>query len=120
MVALLEGHPAVSAVHHPNLPSHPGHALVRRQQRLFGGIVTFELHGGLAAAKGFMEALTLFRPAESLGGTESLVSHPSTMTHASMPPDVQLTAGITPGMIRLSVGIETIDDLLADLERSLG
>ena len=119
VVALLDGHPVVSAVHHPNLPGHPGHALALRQQRLFGGIVTFELHGGLAAAKAFMEALTLFCPAESLGGTESLVSHPSTMTHASMPPDVQLTAGITPGMIRLSVGIELIDDLLADLAAAL-
>ncbi len=119
VVDLLGRHPAVAAVHHPSLPGHPGHAVASRQQQLFGGIVTFELHGGLGAAKTFMEGLTLFCPAESLGGTESLVSHPGTMTHASMPPEVQLAAGITPGMIRLSVGIEQIDDLLADLTGAL-
>ncbi len=119
VVDLLGRHPAVAVVHHPSLPGHPGHALASRQQELFGGIVTFELHGGLDAAKTFMEGLTLFCPAESLGGTESLVSHPGTMTHASMPPEVQLAAGITPGMIRLSVGIEQIGDLLADLTVAL-
>ena len=119
VVELLAGHPAVAAVHHPSLPGHPGHALASAQQQLFGGIVTFELRGGLDAAKTFMEGLTLFCPAESLGGTESLVSHPGTMAHASMPPDVQLAAGITPGMIRLSIGIEEIDDLLADLSAAL-
>ncbi len=119
VIDLLGRHSAVATVHHPSLPGHPGHKLAARQQQLFGGIVTFELHGGLDAAKTFMEGLTLFCPAESLGGTESLVSHPGTMTHASMPPDVQLAAGITPGMIRLSVGIEQIDDLLADLAGAL-
>ncbi|MFT3970652.1 MAG: cystathionine gamma-synthase [Micropruina sp.] len=119
VVDLLGRHPAVAAVHHPSLPAHPGHDLAARQQQLFGGIVTFELHGGLDAAKTFLESLVLFCPAESLGGTESLVSHPGTMTHASMPPEVQLAAGITPGMIRLSVGIEHIDDLLADLAAAL-
>lgn len=118
-VELLGRHPAVAAVHHPSLPGHPGHELAARQQKLFGGVVTFELHGGLDAAKTLLEGLTLFCPAESLGGTESLVSHPATMTHASMPPDVQLAAGITPGMVRLSVGIEQIDDLLADLTQAL-
>ncbi len=119
VVELLAGHPAVAAVHHPSRPGHPGHALASAQQQLFGGIVTFELHGGLDAAKTFMEGLALFCPAESLGGTESLVSHPGTMTHASMPPEVQRAAGITPGMIRLSIGIEQIDDLLADLSAAL-
>ena len=119
VVELLGRHPAVAAVHHPSLPGHPGHELAARQQKLFGGVVTFELHGGLDAAKTLLEGLTLFCPAESLGGTESLVSHPGTMTHASMPPDVQLAAGITPGMVRLSVGIEQIDDLLADLTQAL-
>ncbi|MBP8921400.1 MAG: cystathionine gamma-synthase [Micropruina sp.] len=118
-VEMLGRHPAVAAVHHPSLPGHPGHELAARQQKLFGGVVTFELHGGLDAAKTLLEGLTLFCPAESLGGTESLVSHPATMTHASMPPDVQLAAGITPGMVRLSVGIEQIDDLLADLTQAL-
>ncbi|HMR22263.1 MAG TPA: cystathionine gamma-synthase [Micropruina sp.] len=118
-VELLGRHPAVAAVHHPSLPGHPGHELAARQQKLFGGVVTFELHGGLDAAKTLLEGLTLFCPAESLGGTESLVSHPGTMTHASMPPDVQLAAGITPGMVRLSVGIEAVDDLLADLTQAL-
>ncbi len=119
IVALLSGHAAVEAVHHPSLPSHPGHALAGQQQRLFGGIVTFELVGGEPAARAFMQGLTLFCPAESLGGTESLVSHPATMTHASMPPHVQQAAGITPGMVRLSVGIEEVDDLLADLSAAL-
>lgn len=118
-VELLGRHPAVAAVHHPSLPGHPGHELAARQQKLFGGVVTFELHGGLDAAKTLLEGLTLFCPAESLGGTESLVSHPGTMTHASMPPDVQLAAGITPGMVRLSVGIEAVEDLLADLTQAL-
>lgn len=119
VVDLLGRHPAVAAVHHPGLPEHPGHDLAARQQQLFGGIVTFDLHGGLDAAKTFLEGLALFCPAESLGGTESLVSHPGTMTHAAMPPEVQVAAGITPGMIRLSVGIEHIDDLLADLTGAL-
>ena len=118
-VELLGRHPAVAAVHHPSLAGHPGHELAARQQKLFGGVVTFELHGGLDAAKTLLEGLTLFCPAESLGGTESLVSHPGTMTHASMPPDVQLAAGITPGMVRLSVGIEAVEDLLADLTQAL-
>ena len=118
-VEMLGRHPAVAAVHHPSLPGHPGHELAARQQKLFGGVVTFELHGGLDAAKTLLEGLTLFCPAESLGGTESLVSHPATMTHASMPPDVQLAAGITPGMVRLSVGIEAVEDLLADLTQAL-
>ena len=119
IVHLLDGHPAVTAVHHPSLAGHPGHELASRQQQLYGGIVTFEVRGGLDAAQVFMAALTLFCPAESLGGTESLVSHPATMTHASMPPDVQAAAGITPGMVRLSIGIEAIDDLLADLSAAL-
>lgn len=119
IVGLLDGHPAVSVVHHPSLAGHPGHELAVRQQRLYGGIVTFDLAGGEAAAKAFMAGLTLFCPAESLGGTESLVSHPATMTHASMPPDVQADAGITPGMLRLSVGIEDVSDLLADLTAGL-
>ena len=119
IVHLLDGHPSVTAVHHPSLAGHPGHELASRQQQLYGGIVTFEVRGGLDAAQAFMAALTLFCPAESLGGTESLVSHPATMTHASMPPDVQAAAGITPGMVRLSIGIEAIDDLLADLSVAL-
>jgi len=119
IVQLLAGHPAVKVVHHPSLPTHPGHDLAAGQQRLFGGVVTFDLLGGEPAAKACMEGLTLFCPAESLGGTESLVSHPATMTHASMPPDVQLAAGITPGMVRLSVGIEQTDDLVADLRAAL-
>lgn len=119
VVDLLGRHPAVAVVHHPSLPGHAGHALASVQQRLFGGVVSFELRGGEGAARRFMESLTLFCPAESLGGTESLVSHPATMTHASMPSEVQAAAGITPGMVRLSVGIEQAEDLLADLGRAL-
>lgn len=119
IVTLLTDHPAVTAVHHASLASHPGHELAARQQRLFGGIVTFELGGGLPAAQACMDGLRLFCPAESLGGTESLVSHPATMTHAAMPPQVQAAAGITPGMLRLSVGIEDAADLVADLAAGL-
>ncbi|MFZ1412149.1 MAG: cystathionine gamma-synthase [Micropruina sp.] len=119
VVELLGQHPAVSGVHYPGLASHPGHDLARRQQSGFGGIVTFELHGGELQVRTFLDALTLFCPAESLGGVESLVSHPATMTHASMPPQVQAAAGITPTMLRLSVGIEDGADLVADLSRAL-
>lgn len=119
VVDLLAGHPAVARVLYPGLASHPGHAVAAGQQSGFGGIVSLDLHGGAAAARTLMESVALFCPAESLGGVESLINHPATMTHASMPPEVQQAAGITAGLVRLSVGIEDTDDLVADLRQGL-
>jgi cystathionine gamma-synthase len=115
----LQGHPAVAAVHYPGLASHPGHALATRQQRGFGAMLSFELNGGEAAVRSFLDGLECFSLAESLGGVESLVAHPATMTHASMDPAARQRAGITDSLLRLSVGIETADDLLADLTAGL-
>ncbi len=115
----LDAHPAVLAVYYPGLPSHSGHALAAGQQDGFGGMVSFTLAGGRAAAQAVAEALECFTLAESLGGVESLVAHPATMTHASMDAAARATAGIGDGMLRLSVGIEDIGDLVADLRRAL-
>jgi cystathionine gamma-synthase len=116
----LQGHPAVSAVYWPGLASHPGHALAARQQRGFGAMLSFELNGGELAVRSFLEGLECFSLAESLGGVESLVAHPATMTHAAMDSAARERAGITDSLLRLSVGIETADDLLADLTAGLG
>ncbi len=115
----LAGHPAVARVHYPGLADHPGHALAARQQDGFGAMVSFELAGGEAAIPAFLDGLQCFTLAESLGGVESLVAHPATMTHASMTPQQQEAAGITPGLLRLSVGIEAAEDLVADLAGAL-
>ena len=119
LVALLEGHEAVSAVHYPGLRTHPGHALARRQQSGFGGMLSFELAGGEAAVRALVDGLECFTLAESLGGVESLVAHPATMTHAAMTAEARAAAGITDGLLRLSVGIEHADDLVADLRAAL-
>jgi cystathionine gamma-synthase len=119
VAALLTGFPAVLAVHYPGLASHPGHAIAAGQQSGFGAMVSFRLAGGAAAARQVAEALQCFTLAESLGGVESLVAHPATMTHASMDPAARRIAGITGGLLRLSVGIESADDLLADLSRGI-
>ena len=115
----LAGHPAVARVHYPGLATHPGHALAARQQQGFGAIVSFELAGGKDAVRRFLDGLECFSLAESLGGVESLVAHPDTMTHAAMDPEARLAAGITPGLLRLSVGIEATEDLVADLREGL-
>jgi cystathionine gamma-synthase len=115
----LATHPGVSAVHYPGLPSHPGHALARRQQSGFGAMLSFELKGGTDAVRRFVEALRLFTLAESLGGVESLVAHPTTMTHAGMDAEARRLAGITDGLLRLSVGLEAEADLIADLGHAL-
>lgn len=115
----LEAHPAVLAVHYPGLASHPGHALAAGQQDGFGGMVSFTLVGGRAAARTVAEALECFTLAESLGGVESLIAHPATMTHASMDAAARAAAGIGEGMLRLSVGIEDARDLVADLGGAL-
>ena len=119
LVELLEGHPAVRALHYPGLPAHPGHALAARQQHGFGAMLSVELEGGEAAVRAFLDGLEAFTLAESLGGVESLVAHPATMTHAAMAPEARAAAGITDGLLRLSVGIEHVDDLLADLAAAL-
>jgi cystathionine gamma-synthase len=119
IAAALDGHSAVLAVHYPGLSSHPGHAIASGQQDGFGGMVSFTLAGGRAAAQTVAEALECFTLAESLGGVESLVAHPATMTHSSMDPAARAAAGIGEGMLRLSVGIEDSRDLVADLLRAL-
>ena len=114
----LEGHAKVKRVLYPGLASHPQHELARRQQRGFGAMITFDL-GSLAAARTLLNNVHLAALAESLGGVESLISHPATMTHSSMPPEVRVANGITDGMVRLSVGIEDVEDLIADLDQAL-
>lgn len=116
---LLDDHPAVARVHYPGLKQHPQHALAVRQQRGFGGIVSFELAGGRRAVGRFLDSLGLFSLAESLGGVESLVAHPATMTHAAMTPEARSLAGIGEGLLRLSVGLEDSRELCNDLARAL-
>lgn len=115
----LEGHPAVSKVFYPGLKSHPQHDLAARQQAGFGAMMSFELKGGLDAVKAVLDVVDLFSLAESLGGVESLIVHPASMTHAAMSPEAQATAGITGGLLRLSIGLEDADDLIKALERAL-
>lgn len=115
----LENHPAVERVYYPGLESHPQHGLAKSQMNGFGGMITFELKGGLPAAKTLLETVKLFALAESLGGVESLIEHPAIMTHASIPAEVRAELGIGDGMVRLSVGIEDAADLIADLEHAL-
>jgi cystathionine gamma-synthase len=111
--------PAVSRVYYPGLPSHPGHEVARRQQSGFGAIVSLELAGGTAAVRQFLDGLRYFSLAESLGGVESLVAHPATMTHAAMDEASRRAAGLADGLLRLSVGIESLVDLKADLAEGL-
>jgi cystathionine gamma-synthase len=115
----LVAHPAVKAVHYPGLPSHPQHALANRQQSGYGAMLSFELKGGLPAVRAFVAHLTCFTLAESLGGVESLIAHPATMTHASMSEDAKARAGLVDGLLRLSIGIEDGADLCADLDDAL-
>jgi len=119
LAQFLESHPKVSEVHYPGLPSHPQHDLARRQMRGFGGLLAFQM-GSLERARTVLESVRLMALAESLGGVETLISHPASMTHASVPPERRLQIGITDDMIRLSVGIEDLDDLREDLEQALG
>jgi len=115
----LHGHDTVAAVHYPGLAAHPQHALARRQQFGPGAVVSFELHGGETAVRAFLAGLRCFTLAESLGGVESLVAHPASMTHAAMPAGARAAAGIRDGLLRLSVGIEDVRDLLADIGAAL-
>jgi cystathionine beta-lyase/cystathionine gamma-synthase len=116
----LERSPGVKRVIYPGLPSHPDHDLARRQMSGGGGMISMELEGGLERARRFLSALELFTLAESLGGVESLAEHPALMTHASIPAEIRHAIGISDGLVRLSVGIEDLDDLWADLEQALG
>ena len=124
IAALLQRHDAVAQVYYPGLASHPGHAVAARQQKGFGAMISFELGGATAVAqeaavRAFVDGLRYFTLAESLGGVESLVAHPASMTHAAMTPEARANAGISDGLLRLSVGIESTDDLLADLAAGL-
>jgi cystathionine gamma-synthase len=119
LVSLLDAHPAVRAVHYPGLESHPGHAIAARQQSGFGAMLSVELEGGVDAVRAFLDGLQCFTLAESLGGVESLVAHPATMTHAAMSAEAREAAGIGDGLLRLSVGIEHVDDLVADIAAAL-
>ena len=119
VAARLRDHPAVSRVHYPGLEDHPDHALAARQQQGFGAMMSFELAGGVAAVQRFVRAVGCFTLAESLGGVESLVAHPATMTHVDMGAEARDRAGIGDGLLRLSVGLEHVDDLLAGLEAGL-
>lgn len=120
LAEFLDGHPAVEQVIYPGLPSHPQHALARRQMDGFGGIISVRIKGGFEAAKRFCERTELFTLAESLGGVESLVNHPAVMTHASVPVERRVTLGIHDDLVRLSVGVESLADLRVDLEHALG
>ena len=115
----LEDHPKIERVYYPGLESHPQHALAGQQMRAFGGMVTAVIAGGLDAARRFLERVEIFALAESLGGVESLVEHPAIMTHASLPEDKRAELGISDALVRLSVGVENVDDLISDLAQAL-
>ncbi len=119
LAELLDQHPAVARVFYPGLASHPQHALAARQQRGFGAMLSFELAGGVDAVRAFLDGLQCITLAESLGGVESLVAHPATMTHAAMAPEARRAAGISDSLLRLSVGIEDISDLARHLRAAL-
>ncbi len=119
VAAFLSRHAGVATVYYPGLPDHPGHDIAKAQQKGFGEMLSFEFEGGIDAARSFVNRLKLFSFAESLGGFESLAAHPVTMTHAAMDPAARVKAGITDGLIRLSIGLETPRDLIADLDQAL-
>jgi cystathionine beta-lyase/cystathionine gamma-synthase len=115
----LRGHPGVEYVNYPGLKEHPQHELAKTQASGFGAMVCFEVSGGVDAGKKLMDSVELWSLAENLGSVESLVTHPATMTHAAMPHDERVAAGITDGLVRLSVGLEDVEDLTADLDKAL-
>jgi cystathionine gamma-synthase len=119
LATLLDEHPAVKQVFYPGLESHPQHALARRQQQGFGGMLSFDLDGGTDSVRAFLDGLECITLAESLGGVESLVAHPATMTHAAMAPEARRAAGISDSLLRLSVGIEDLPDLARHLRAGL-
>jgi len=115
----LHNHAATQVVHFPGLPSFPQHDLARRQMRQFGGMIAFELKGGMEAGMRFMDALQLVTRAVSLGDAESLAQHPASMTHSTYTPEERVAHGISDGLVRLSIGLEDIEDLLADIAQAL-
>lgn len=115
----LQAQPQIAQVNYPGLKTHPQHDLAVRQQKGFGAMLSVELHGGIAAVRAFAESLSIFTLAESLGGVESLIAHPALMTHAAMAPEARRTAGISDGLVRLSIGLEHESDLIADLTQAL-
>jgi cystathionine beta-lyase/cystathionine gamma-synthase len=115
----LARHRKVEKVNYPGLLTHPQHHLAKKQMRGFGGMISFDL-GGLAAAKSFLKRVRLCSLAESLGGVETLISHPATMTHASVPAEQRQAIGVTDGLVRISVGIENVEDIIEDLKQALG
>ena len=115
----LEAHPKVSSVTYPGLPSHPAHETAKKQMSGFSGMISFELTGGIQAGKIVMNSVKLAKLAESLGAVETMITHPATMTHADVPKDEREARGLTDGLVRLSVGIENPDDIIADLEQAL-
>ncbi len=119
LAEFLSEHDKVQRVYYPGLPSHPQHALAKRQMSGFGGMLSFDIKGGLDAARRVLQATEVFTLAESLGGVESLIEHPALMTHASMPQAMREAAGLTDSLIRVSVGIEDVDDLKNDLDQAL-
>jgi cystathionine beta-lyase/cystathionine gamma-synthase len=119
LATYLVSHKVISAVHYPGLPSHPQHALAVRQMRQFGSLLSFDIAGGKDAARKIVDGLTLVRPAVSLGGPETLICHPASSTHVGISPDDQLTAGITQGLLRVSVGLESAKDVIADFQQVL-
>jgi cystathionine gamma-lyase len=120
LAEMLEKHPAIERVIYPGLASHPRHELAKRQMHGFGGMITALLKGGLDESTRFLERCQIFALAESLGGVESLIEHPAIMTHASIPADVRQQLGISDSLVRLSVGVEDVEDLAADLRQALG
>jgi cystathionine gamma-synthase len=118
LAVFLQQHPRVRAVHYPGLETHPGHAIAKAQQAGFGAMLSFELAGDTGDVRRFVEVLKVFTLAESLGGIESLIAHPATMTHVAMGPEARRRAGIGDTLLRLSVGLEAQTDLLSDLERA--
>ena len=119
IASYLDSHSSIEKVIYPGLESHPQHNIAKKQMKGFGGMISVILKGGLESATRFLERTELFSLAESLGGVESLIEHPAIMTHASIPPEVREEIGISDGLVRLSVGIESIEDLIEDIENSL-
>lgn len=119
VVDFLANHSAIERIYYPGLPQHSGHHLAKKQQRGFGSLVSIELKGGESAVQRFLDKLQIFILAQSLGGMESLINHPASMTHASMPEAAKARAGVTPQLLRLSVGLESAEDLIADLSQAL-
>ena len=118
VAAFLDEHPGIKKVYYPGLTQHPQHERAKRLMSGFGGMIAFET-GSLAAARAVLDNVRLCALAESLGGVETLISHPATMTHASVPPEQRARLGITDGLVRISVGIEDVEDIIADLDAAL-